>query len=134
VLYDLPEEQPQAKKRRRRALIHRTQPRSVHATPDGFEAPPASRWEVGPHVIQPRSFKVRTRGYKPCLCGCGAPCADYFVQGHYTRWRHLMSRIEYGEILAHRVLPRKVFEALGPWKPSKHGGLKPSKDYWALRR
>jgi len=91
-------------------------------------------YKLPPRIRRSRTGKVRTRGYKPCLCGCGAPCVDFFAKGHYARWRTMLARFADGELLPHRILPANLFERLGPWVPTSEGGVRPTKTYKALRR
>lgn len=107
--------------------------RVLRVVPETYEPPPGWSFKIPPRIHRRKSRRVRTAGLKPCLCGCGAPCIDYFAQGHYARWHQLMRRFAEGELLPHRVLPANLFERLGPWVATEEGGMKPTKTYKALR-
>ena len=46
----------------------------------------------------------------------------------------MLARFAEGELLPHRILPANLFERLGPWLPTEEGGVRPTKNYKALRR
>lgn len=108
--------------------------RVVKETPHHWEPPEGWKFRAPARLIRTRTLRTRTRGLKPCLCGCGAPVTDYFYKGHYSRWREMMNRFADGELLPHRILPENLFERLGPWLRTEQGGLRPSHTYKALRR
>lgn len=80
-----------------------------------------------------RSGDERYKNYK-CLCGCGERCERYFYPGHVNRFRGNLMRIAEGTAKPSDLFNPDLVKKLGPWKPTKDGGQRPTIiDYRDLR-
>lgn len=118
---------PKVKPKARAARVMPATRSGSSATPSRIAKPPA---------IPRQATPARQVVEYPCLCGCGDTTDRFFRRGHvarYVRYLQLARELRADQTPAD-VMPKTLFDMLGPWKKLSRGGWVPTvKNYTKLR-